>query len=456
VSRSSYQVRAYSVKHSYDISEFLEAYRLILQRAIDEIWDNIRWIEKFNRKGRRRLIPIIPKGNGFKHHYLRSLLMDGWRYSKHYVDSAIKQAYSIIKSWRRSHLKGERSREKPIVKRRFIRIKETLYSFRDGKIKVSVKPYEEHLEFDVSRAWFWSRVPKDAEMGELILNEKHLTITFRFKQKMKKRCEGRIAWDCNERSLDGFNPKLGWIRVDLSQLFHIHRAYELKRKRLQSLASKKPSLRRILAKYSRRERNRAIDFLHKITTFLSSEFKDYIHGFERLEKRRMLSKSKNHNRNIAKSNWKTIITLMGYKADVKILNPYNSTKRCSRCGMVNTPKGALYECKRCGLRIDRQLNGAINLYLKMEGLTPSPRPFNELMRAWSGFTLTGEEADEGFDELVRAPRLMSPKSYAMFIKDYIAQNPRCWYICGLTKSSTSLSTYSCGCTKTVCWLWNGN
>jgi len=53
-------------------------------------------------------------------------------------------------------------------------------------------------------AWFWSKVPKDAEMGELILNENCLTITFRFMPKTKS--YEWIAWDCNERSLDGFNP----------------------------------------------------------------------------------------------------------------------------------------------------------------------------------------------------------------------------------------------------------
>ncbi|MEM0053396.1 MAG: hypothetical protein QXL89_04365 [Nitrososphaeria archaeon] len=42
MSRSSYQVRAYNVKHGYEVSEFLEAYRLMLQRAVDEIWDRIR------------------------------------------------------------------------------------------------------------------------------------------------------------------------------------------------------------------------------------------------------------------------------------------------------------------------------------------------------------------------------------------------------------------------------
>jgi len=54
--------------------------------------------------------------------------------------------------------------------------------------------------------------------------------------------------------------------------------------------------------------------------------------------------------------------------------------------MVDAPKGATYECKHCGLRIDRQLNGVINLYLQMEGLSPSPKLFEELVKAWRGFT----------------------------------------------------------------------
>jgi putative transposase len=103
------------------------------------------------------------------------LLLEGWSYLKHYVDSAIKQAYSILKSWKRSYLKGERHRKKPVVKRRFVRIKETLYTYKDGRIKVSVKPYEEYLEFDVSKAWFLSRAR--GEMGELILGEKYLKNT---------------------------------------------------------------------------------------------------------------------------------------------------------------------------------------------------------------------------------------------------------------------------------------
>ena len=59
-------------------------------------------------------------------------------------------------------------------------MKETLYTFKDGKIKVSVRPREEYLEFDVSKAWFLSRAK--GELGGLILGEKRLTVTFRFKR----------------------------------------------------------------------------------------------------------------------------------------------------------------------------------------------------------------------------------------------------------------------------------
>lgn len=79
--------------------------------------------------------------------------------------------------------------------------------------------------------------------------------------------------------------------------------------------------------------------------------------------------------------------------------------------MNHAQKGALYECKSCELRIDRQLNAAINLYPQIERLSLSPRLFEELMRAWSGFTQTGEEDDESSDELERSPRLMNPQSY---------------------------------------------
>ncbi|MBS7288929.1 MAG: transposase, partial [Candidatus Freyarchaeota archaeon] len=120
MSESSYQVRSYKVKHNCDVKWFLEAYRWLLQRAIDETWKNIAWKEKIVK--RRRLIPIIPKSNEFKRN-LRNYLLRNWNFCAHYVDSAIKQAYSILKSWRRNYLKGRGTKTKPVVKKKFVRVK---------------------------------------------------------------------------------------------------------------------------------------------------------------------------------------------------------------------------------------------------------------------------------------------------------------------------------------------
>jgi len=53
------------------------------------------------------------------------------------------------------------------------------------------------------------------------------------------------------------------------------------------------------------------------------------------------------------------------------LDPYGSSSFCSRCGWWNRDLNEADtfecgECGGCGLRIDRQLNAAINLYMRMK------------------------------------------------------------------------------------------
>ena len=79
-------------------------------------------------------------------------------------------------------------------------------------------------------------------------------------------------------------------------------------------------------------------------------------------------------------------------------------------GTKKAPKGAVF---RCGLRVERQLNAAVNLYLQMEGLPHDPGWFDKVV---GGFALTGEEADEGSNEPWRSPRLLNPKSYVSLPK----------------------------------------
>jgi len=390
VQRNSYRIVSYKVKHGYDISEFLSSYRYLLQRAIDIIWDNIEW-----KKKRNRLIPIIPKSKDFKR-TLRNQLLKDWNYASHYADSAIKTAYSILNSWRRNYIKGKRSKNKPVVKRKFVRVKETLYRFRESKIIITIKPRQFYLEFDLSKTWFRKRV-EGYDLGELILKEDELIITFK-KPVDNTPSKKKIAWDLNLLSMDGFCDK-GWIRVDLKQLYTLHITYENLRRKIQSLSKTKPKTdKRLMQKYSKRYRNRVKDFLHKLTTKIANELKDYEHGFENLEKQGMFTKRKTHNRVISKQNWKQIIQLMSYKANIRLLNPYNSTKTCPRCGgRMKRRKGQVLECGKCRLIINRQLNASINLYLRMWGFPPSMKVWLELIEPIlrrSGVTLKGDETDD--------------------------------------------------------------
>ena len=52
------------------------------------------------KRRENRLIPIIPKSKEFKR-ALRNQLLKDWDFAAHYVDSAIKTAYSILKSCER-------------------------------------------------------------------------------------------------------------------------------------------------------------------------------------------------------------------------------------------------------------------------------------------------------------------------------------------------------------------
>lgn len=120
-------VLTYKIGHNWNVEELLKGSQKLLQQAISDIWDNIIWKEKkakhhyslgngkYNYYETTRLIPHLPKSNEFKRE-LRNKHLKDWHFAKHYVDSAIKTAYSILESWRQNYLKGLRRKRKPTVK----------------------------------------------------------------------------------------------------------------------------------------------------------------------------------------------------------------------------------------------------------------------------------------------------------------------------------------------------
>lgn len=138
------------------------------------------------------------------------------------------------------------------------------------------------------------------------------------------------------------------------------------------------------------------------------------HGFEDLDKKGMFKRKRKWNRELSHTDWKTTVKFTSYKSSVELVDPYHTSKDCSRCGCVNKDlNGTIFRCvnKDCGLKINRQPNAAINIYLKMEGLSHDIGWFDE--NVVSGFTQTGAKWKET-DELVRSLYdTMKPQFYGV-------------------------------------------
>jgi len=378
----------YRMKHDWDVNDLLTAYQKLLQRAVDEIWDNITWKEKKVKhrysvgKGKyryyetTRLILHFPKSNEFKRE-LRDKLLKDWSFAKHYVDSAIKTAYSILESWRQNYLKGRRKRKKPIVKRKFVRVKTTLMKVEGSKIRITVKPSEEYLELDFSKEWFYERV-KGWKVGELIIRERDVLLTFSKEVEFTGRI--KIGIDSNLMSLDIFHPEKGWIKVDLSELHRIAETYDGIIDKLKSIQRKAPKrIGRLLEKYYARRKNRIEDFLNKLAVQLSREFPDAVFVFEDLNKFKMFSgNGRKFNRKLSRSTWSKIVQKLSYRVQIEFVNPAHTSSTCPRCGSRLESRNGLVVCK-CGFKSDRQFVGAFNIFVRGLGVALSGGEVEDLL-----------------------------------------------------------------------------
>jgi len=414
--------KTYSLKHSLMeskypgviLDKFFWDYNETLNNIIQDIWDTIEWKEwdidknsesQYYRYNQKRLYPNYRKDNEFKKdirdHYLKN-----WKYSTHWIDSAISTAFSILDSWKKNYNKGKRKRKCPVAKRRFVRVKQTLMKIekvngKDGierdRLRISIKP-RMFIYINLSKRYF----KINGRIGEPILTPTHIHLPIEDDKNSNSNNtdeeirQYKIGWDLNKFSMDGFCPELGWIIIDLKDLYTKHVAYDNKRRRINRLASKKKVVgKKLKSKYSKREKNVCSQIIHNKTNITKKL--GIKHGFEDLNKYGMFKKKKGRrcrkwNRWINYTNWKQITDQMEYKSDIELVDPYHTSKDCSRCGCTNKDlKGERFECinKNCGLVIDRQAGGAINIYLRMEGLSQNIEWFDT--HVLSRFTQTEAE-----------------------------------------------------------------
>jgi len=222
---------------------------------LSDIWGQIVWTrKKIKGKNQYRILPTLPDYSFKK--AMRDVYLHQWNYTRHWIDSAIKTAFSIIKSWKKNYVSGTRTRTQPVVKRFFARVKQTQLKLEGEQLRISIKP-REFVYIDLSKRYF----SLDGMMGEPVLTTTQIHLPI-YHHCPKPKQEIKIGWDANKYSLDGFSPKLGWIRIDLKPLHTLHTAYNNKRRRLNKLASKKKRLgKKLRNKYRHRERNRVAQLI---------------------------------------------------------------------------------------------------------------------------------------------------------------------------------------------------
>ncbi len=142
-------------------------------------------------------------------------------------------------------------------------IKKSLIHHHNGQIKISIKPNREYLVINLhNHPW----IPKDYhDIACAYLKPHQLTIILKWKIPAKQP-KGWAAIDINIANITMYMDGQ-FIKYDLRKIYHIHRAYEAKRQRIQKLAKTKPkTAQKLMEKYRHREHNRTTDLLHKLTT----------------------------------------------------------------------------------------------------------------------------------------------------------------------------------------------
>ncbi|MFP3234078.1 MAG: transposase [Sulfolobaceae archaeon] len=348
----------------------LENYRVLLQKALDWLWERTK-IERKEVKGKKATkikITLPKKKEVYKK--LRDELEKVNNLASHYVDKAISDAYSILKGWKRRAEKGQGSLRKPRLKKVYVRVKSTLRKVEGESVRITVRPFE-YVIFSWSRTWFSRRV-EGLELGEPVIKEDRVHLPFRYKLPWFTPLDF-LAIDSNLYTLDAYDGDK-FVTFSLKELYSLKYGMELKRGRIQSFASKHGRKGKVLLrKYSHRERNRVLDYVHKFVNKLLETYPLTMFAVEKLNKKEMFQDASDRlSKKISRTVWRTIHRVLKYKAPlygsfVKEVSPHLTSKSCPRCGWVSRKVGRTFHCERCGFTLDRQLNASLNIYLKMCG-----------------------------------------------------------------------------------------
>jgi len=179
------------------------------------------------------------------------------------------------------------------------------------------------------------------------------------------------------------------VRLDIYKVKRIHDEHSKKREKIQKKLAKKPhKMRKILKKYSGREKRRVEDYLHKISSIIVSEAVKCNAKIvmENLKHTRNSANRKSKSiRRLNRWNFRKLQFFIEYKAkwnglSVDHVNPRKTSSLCPMCGCrLNPNEQRLVKCNRCGITFDRDVVATLNIF--KSGCGSSVPPERSLMKS---------------------------------------------------------------------------
>jgi putative transposase len=306
-----------------------------------------------------------------------------WDYSTHFCHSACKVASSMLKSWRKKVRKGEANPDKPPkAKKLFIRFDPQLVKFDGDKLRISIRPRQfvyVQLKYGKYQRKFVEEWKKGKlKVGEITMNGEKVIIPFR-KEVDLMNPKDWIAIDINETNVTAVSTNPHIIRIEHG-LRTIHTTYFEIRRRIQKLSKYKPiTSKRLMKKYSGREKRKTHDLCHKIAKIIVDFAKKHNLGIIMEDLRGIRSRIKYGkilNRRLHSWNFRKLQFLIEYKAKlsripVVYVNPRKTSSLCPICGGKLAPNGQRQLRCKCGYENDRDVIACLNM-IRMRGVPVPP------------------------------------------------------------------------------------
>lgn len=329
------------------VSELLETFRKMVNHAI--------WVGLEEKpRTRFQLIKLVYQD------------LKAYGLHTHYILSACEVGFSILRNHRRR-------RRTPYARRLFLKLDNQSYWLNYMMLRIPVKP-RQFLLIPLKGGEYQLSFLRDATLkrGSITITATGTVVVAFSKEAAVLEPLSKVAYDVNEKNVTSSRGE----RYDTTGVANVKHQYSRIR---ASIAGKTHRDRRtkekLLSKYGKNERSRAVQALHRISKKIVREAKAHRRAIvlENLRKilfshRRGNGEGRKMRGRLHRWSFRELQRQIEYKGRwegivVEYVRAANTSKHCSSCGCINQALRYAREwtCPHCGTTLDRDLNAARNI-----------------------------------------------------------------------------------------------